>query len=151
MRPVTYGLTSMPSPWRKPLTPASVPARLRSHRKESSVGDDQRSVTRPSRGTKRSRLRPQRSRPGVKLIEQDADVSNEWRGLAGLGRLLDEMNRGGVTPCGLVEPAIESDGRRRGRSADAWVGSGDGLGANEQHRDSQRYRPRTSHPARYAR
>src|SRR2546430_11148881 len=68
--PIAYGVISRPFPcWTSP-TPDKRPARLRSYRNESNVGDDQRSHRR-SRGINRSRFSPQSLRPGVKLKVRD--------------------------------------------------------------------------------
>src|SRR5438132_7766184 len=56
----------MPLPCCTSPTPLNRPARLKSYRNESNVGDDQRSHRR-SRGTNRSRFSPHTFRPGVKL------------------------------------------------------------------------------------
>ena len=55
--PTANGLTSMPRPCSSPATPASAPARLRSYKTESSVGDVQRRMVR-SRGMLRSKFAP---------------------------------------------------------------------------------------------
>ena len=60
----------MPLPCCSSPTPLNRPARLRSYRNESNVGDDQRSQSR-SRGINRSRLSPHSFRPRVKLSVRD--------------------------------------------------------------------------------
>src|SRR3954464_977500 len=67
---MVYGVISRPFPCCTSPTPDKRPARLKSYRNESNVGDAQRSHSR-SRGTNRSKFRPQPLRPGVKLRVRD--------------------------------------------------------------------------------
>src|SRR5881394_4109456 len=60
----------MPLPCFSSPTPVNRPARLRSDKNESSVGDDQRSQSR-SRGINLSTFSPQSFKPGVKLKVRD--------------------------------------------------------------------------------